>query len=285
MGQWSLAADDCAELVRHRPGDWEANYLHGVALVNLQRGEDAIAAFTHAIEAKAEGICCWSARGDQYAELGRFDLAAADFGRIVEVAPGQLQVWHKLALTQLGSGDAEAYRQTCDRLLRQAARPPAAALGGLGLAAAPGDPLGVAVWAAAAPKVQAARVNDRSAAAWVCGLRPDAVSDPTRLLPLAENQNPLLRGIVLCRAGRHDEAVKVLAPLNAAVPRLFLALAHSGGGRRDEARKALDDAVRLWDRSGPAPQLAGSRPWQPRFEMELLRREVEAALDPAKAGR
>src|SRR5262249_3464122 len=129
---------------------------------------------------------------------------------------------------------------------------------------------------------------ERQLIAWTCTLAPDAVKDWQPVLALlgeARNYNDnapttINRAAILCRAGRYDEAVRILtgripapdySPYQKDRQQLFLALACARLGRRDEARAALK-AI-----SSVRPEAVGIE----QTELALLRREVETALTEA----
>src|SRR5262249_48696210 len=91
-------------------------------------------------------------------------------------------------------------------------------------------------------------------------LQPKPPGKPAAWLPLVPENEKLLRGAVLCRAGRHAEAVRLLEPLPGPIACLFRALAEQGGGNVEadgdaggESVPAL--AVSDFDRQG-LPDLA-----------------------------
>jgi hypothetical protein len=93
-------------------------------------------------------------RADANAELGRWDEAAADAARAVELVPDSSGTWHREALLHLRAGDLARYRQTCDAMFRRLGQ--------------------TRDWAT---------LNDL---VWVCCLGPGAPSDPKSVVALAE---------------------------------------------------------------------------------------------------
>jgi WD40 repeat protein/serine/threonine protein kinase len=196
-------------------------------------------------------------RADANAELGRWDEAAADVGRAVELRPDDPQAFYPQALLALRGGDPASYRRICARLLERHAQ-----------------------------------TTDPTVAAWVvatCDLVGGATAEPRQVVRLAESavaadarapQQGLL-GAALVRAGDADQAVR---PLRAALEapdgervfqyRLFLALAYLGQGKADDARRCFDEALRL--------AANGNLTWRQRVEHDLLRAEVEGLLKDKK---
>jgi tetratricopeptide (TPR) repeat protein len=181
-------------------------------------------------------------RGMVLAELGRWDEAARDFSQVVQKAPDRAEAWRALALAQRAAGQADAARQTCRRLL-----------------------------AREHPK-------DAFAAARCAVVLADGIEDARQMKPFLSLDDPVTRGAVLFRSGRHDEAVQALQNTDDEVGLLFLALAESGRGKPAEARQALDKVRRSLIRSSATdPLLAGrGMDWQKRLEVELLSSEVES---------
>jgi hypothetical protein len=115
----------------------------------------------------------------------------------------------------------------------------------------------------------------------VCLLCLEGASDPADLLPLVEAGDPFLRGAALCRAGRYDQALRVLPQSQYIGATLYRALAEHGCGRRPAARQLLAEAVRWLDAPSQANPRQTNRDrlsWPLRVEVGLLQREVEAAL-------
>jgi WD40 repeat protein/serine/threonine protein kinase len=219
-------------------------------------------------------------RGRARAELSHWEEARADFARAVEEEPDQPDVWRGLALTQLLLKQPEGHRQTCARFLeRFRSRPENVAIG-LAFARAFHDPLaGVVLVRLAAPLLQPLLTARRSAARTVV-LRHDAVAEPARLLSWTGG-DPVVRGAVLCRAGRYDEAVQALGDDHDITALLYRALAEHGRGRDVAARAALQESEQLLTKSSTDDMQqtnAARLPWDRRAEVELLRAEVRALL-------
>jgi serine/threonine protein kinase/WD40 repeat protein len=203
-------------------------------------------------------------RGESSARAGRWDEAASAFDEAIAAGAPDVEARARRLLVRRARTGAAAYREACRELLRDFA---------------------------------AADLPPRIAnlLAWSCALDDGVVEDYAPLVRLAESavvgrpsQDRLnTLGALLYRAGRFEEAVRQLqrsvemhgaggTPYDA----LFLALAHHRLGRREEARR--------WFRRGTAPAPAarfkadaiGDTSWIPRLELDILRREVAAALGP-----
>jgi WD40 repeat protein/tRNA A-37 threonylcarbamoyl transferase component Bud32 len=200
--------------------------------------------------------------------------------RLLAARPADVGAWRQLARVQAAS-TPEAYRQTCLRL-RRLAQPETALAGCVGLAA-PMQGLPGALLAHLAFTDSATR-SLRGVAARLCVLRPDAVEDFEALLPLVPPDDLLTRGAVLCRAGKHADAIEALLEARSEARWPWLALAYLGQGKRAEARQELA-MVAEW-LAAPAPDLPGKPrqtnaerlPRDERQELDLLRLEVEKAL-------
>jgi WD40 repeat protein len=262
-GQWFAAAFHLGQLLQPRPDD---------PLPRLRRA--------------------WA-----WAEAGRWQDAHDDFARLVELMPDQGLTWHALALTELALNQPKRYRQTCDQFFRHFDHPPEAVAVGLIFGSSPWNapatagraqssltgarlvvggpgpgPRRVAFVQASLTDVQAL-IAARRDVVRACVVRRDALADPARLLPLADD-DPLLRAAVLCRAGRHEDAVKALAGSKDPFAVLFRALAEHGLGKDDAAKQSHDEALRQTN----AQRLS----WDRRLEVDLLSNEVAALLHPDK---
>jgi tetratricopeptide (TPR) repeat protein len=224
-------------------------------------------------------------RGRAHAEQGAWDKARADFGRATALAPGNIEGWRLLALADLGAGRTGAYRETCGRLLDFLRPTPEVPLAAYLLDPAPGSACGRAralkSWQDGLPR----RQQEQRLAIRPAVVRPDAVTDPARLLAFSTQADPVTRGASLCRAGHYDEAAKLLGPVQEAAGLLYLALAEHGRGRPAAAREALQRAV-WWlevpGRDDPERSNYARLPWDERLEVDLLRREAEALLQGGK---
>ena len=116
-------------------------------------------------------------------------------------------------------------------------------------------------------------------------LLPDALPRPESWLPLLPPGEKLLRGAVLCRAGKHAEAVKELAEEKTPLACLFRALAEHGRGNREAARQALAEAVKQL----PPQKLDliehTPLPWADQVEIATLRGRTQAAARRAEPTR
>src|SRR5262249_14635131 len=126
-------------------------------------------------------------RGAVAARLGRWQEAAADFARATTDSRAGIGTWYHLALARLRQGDRDGYRSAC-----------AAAVERFG---------------------KDGSDTTRRSLVWMCVVAPDALADPARPLEVlgkvgtpipAAWLDGLVRGAALYRAGRFDDATKVL---------------------------------------------------------------------------
>jgi WD40 repeat protein len=172
-----------------------------------------------------------AAEAQRFAQAGDWFAAAFHFQQRLKSLPDSIDVRRALALCQLAAGQEQVYRQTCAGLLKL---PPAAA---------------------------------RAAVARAVALGPHPLP-AAQLLPLTEGVDAVTRALLLHRAGKHDEAVKLLADQSSPRAQLVRALAERARGRPAEAAQALAKVA--------APDTL--LPWEERLELDLLRREAEALL-------
>jgi tetratricopeptide (TPR) repeat protein len=205
-------------------------------------------------------------RGRALAVLGRRDEAAADYAVAIEHGADAWS-WWALALLRVSLGDAPGYRAVCARML---------------------DRFGA---------LDEPRTADIVAEA--CNLAPDSVTDPMRVVALAERavaSDPKNRhflntlGASLYRAGRFQEAVRRLDEARAMSADeegsiwdwLPLAMAHHRLGHADEARRWLSKAVGWIEHEVPkSPEAAtggAGLSWNQRLVILVVRREAEMLI-------
>jgi tetratricopeptide (TPR) repeat protein len=222
--------------------------------------------------------------GRAHAERGEWDQARAHFERVTAMQPNDLGGWRRLALANLGAGQISD-RDTCGRLLDFLQPTPEVLLATFLLNPAPNNAWGAALvlkaWQDSLPR----RRQEQRLVVRPAVVRTDNVADPARLLAFTTQADPVTRGAALCRAGRHDEAAKVLGPVQEAAGLLYLALAEHGRGRPAAGKEALQRAVRWLEassRGDPEQSNYARLPWDERLEVDLLRQEIEALLKGGK---
>jgi hypothetical protein len=212
-----------------------------------------------------------AAEAERFARAGDFFAAAFHLRQGLQSPPATLRLRRELALCQLAAGQEPAYRRTCAALVAQLDNDLDRDRTGLALLAP--SPSGVV---AALPSLTvAARLKDalRPAVARAVALGPHSIP-VGQLLPLAEGAGVVTRALLLHRADKHDDAVKLLADQSGPRAHLVRALAEHARGRHTEAVRALAQAA-----SAPATKMS----WDERLELDVLRREAEALLKPPPA--
>jgi WD40 repeat protein len=221
--------------------DWYAVRFHRSCLIALEPNE----------------VAHYVARADADTELGRWEEAADDAARAVELTPDDPLAWERQALLYLHAGDTAGYRRTCERLL--------ARLGGT-----------------KNPEVV-------SWVVWSCSLAPDATTDSARVVRLAElavtpqakSDQFAALGAALYRAGEYEQAVTRLRQASKADSGggsvgtwAFLAMACHHLKQPEEARRCLDEANQRAEK--------GTRSWRLRVAWDLLRAEARRELEEKK---
>jgi tetratricopeptide (TPR) repeat protein/predicted Ser/Thr protein kinase len=82
-----------------------------------RRCDDALIAFTEAIDLRPDLASAWAERGRLYCDLGLWELAAADERRAFELnEPSQTGQWWSYAVLLAQVGDVEDYHRVCQRM-------------------------------------------------------------------------------------------------------------------------------------------------------------------------
>jgi WD40 repeat protein len=203
-------------------------------------------------------------RAMAFAELGRWDRAAADLAQATALGTANAGAWFDHARAYLALNDLPGYRRACARALDRFA--------------GTGDS-------------QLARDL-----AWVSALAPGTAPDPAVPVRLAEKQVRVqpesagaltALGAALYRAGRQEAALRRLEAATRRSPHggepeawLLLALARWCLERREEARQALARAQQAVERILPADARAPAPPvrWQQKLDLQVLRREAGSLI-------
>ncbi|MBI3463360.1 MAG: tetratricopeptide repeat protein [Planctomycetes bacterium] len=222
--QPAKAIDDYTKALELQPGDaslWtERGNLFGLPLLQWDK---AVADFTRAIELDPKKVTHWGGRGHANFVWGRYNAAAADLAKAIDMGSLETADWLVFAEIMLHNGKTDAYRDVARQLLER-----------FGMAREPG------------PAYLVSRASL---------LLPD-VADPQRLLELAkladrgEKTEPwFLHNLAWAsyRAARYDDAIRYAEqcrvagrPLwNDASTWLVFALAHHRLGHVEEAQDWL----------------------------------------------
>jgi WD40 repeat protein len=199
--------------------------------------------------------------------------------QLVAVQPELSAAWYRLILVHLNTGHIDDARKDCEQVQRRWLVPGELRRAALVLTPPALHPLDTVALASLArqPAATPDSPGDRLWAVRAAVLLPQPAGTPETWLALVPKDEPLLRGAVLCRAGRHAEAVQLLEPLPGPLARLFQTLAEHGRGDDAAARRALAEALRQWPPEKVDPSTT-TPSWTERAEVEVLRREIEAML-------
>jgi serine/threonine protein kinase/WD40 repeat protein len=203
-------------------------------------------------------------RGDELARVGRWNDAAVAFEAAIASGARHVDAHVRRTIFRRARGDKTAYGEACRQLLRL---------------------------------FEASELVPRVAGdiARACALGSGAVEDYARVVHLAElavASRPTSRrlntlGAILYRAGRFEEAVRQLnrsvelhdaddTPFGA----LFLAMAHHRLGHAEDARRWLRLGTAVDPIAMQEPGDRGGKSWIPWLELEILRREATAMIEP-----
>jgi serine/threonine protein kinase/Flp pilus assembly protein TadD len=198
-----------------------------------QRWDDAHAAFTKAVELRPENDATWAERAELHAQLGLWDMAAADMARVHELrSPHVSWLWYRHALLRLSQGDVEGYRQACRRMRERFA----------------------------------GTTNDFFAGELVRAsvLGPDPDADMLQMIEIVEKMAAAqsggswfvryIRGVAYYRAERYQEAEASLRaihdidnkPWAAGLLYPAHAMAQHRLGRQADARRTMEESRRVW---------------------------------------
>jgi hypothetical protein len=109
-------------------------------------------------------------------------------------------------------------------------------------------------------------------------LQPGVLKNPETWLARPPKDDKLLRGAILCRAGKHAEAIAELSDVRERVGLLFRALAEHGRGNQEAARAALAEARKRMP-PDPIDLIEQSPlPWLEMVETRVLVKELETLL-------
>ncbi|MFN6469405.1 MAG: CHAT domain-containing protein [Nostoc sp. SerVER01] len=71
--------------------------VQGLALIDLQRLEEAIASYDKALEIKPDSQELWNSRGDALYHLGQFEEAIASYDSALKIEPNHHEIWNSRA--------------------------------------------------------------------------------------------------------------------------------------------------------------------------------------------
>jgi eukaryotic-like serine/threonine-protein kinase len=201
------------------------------ALAKCGRYEEAVAKFTEVLRKTPDDPLLYRARGRAFVDLREWEKAALDFQRAL-VGSYELDLWRQSAVLLVLAGRLQAYRDLCTRLVT--------------LFASRGD--------------EDAKWDNL---AWVCVYGPNALSDLSHIIALAEkhglgSSSPTTLntiGAAYFRAGRFEDALTALhegmrlhGGGGTIWDWLFLAMIHHRLGHVSESKAFLGKSARRLDR-------------------------------------
>ena len=262
-GHFQEALRAFSKAIELSPDHADAYHERAHAYEDLKEWDRASADFAEAIQLSPIRTQHYVCRARSFELSGHPENAARDYTQLIELKADSPLVWYKLALFELQRGDHTGYRKLCSGMLERFD--------------------------------QSASVDDAFWVAWTCALAPDALSDWTKPLEFAEkahaddgkNYDKInYLGAVLYRAGRFQEATQRLTEAESAFKQtpstivynwLFQAMAQHRLGHETEAASWLKKAVQDIDEPKKAEDPA-TIPWNRRLTLQLLRSEAEELL-------
>jgi tetratricopeptide (TPR) repeat protein len=237
--------------------------------VDFSEWDKAEADLNQALVLRKDHSSIWATRGDIYARLDLWDLAAADFQQAYTLQePGSIKSLYLHGLLRLHMRDEAGYRKTCEVMARRF-----------------GEEKGPRAW-------------EREEVARVCLHAQSPVISPDRLIALTERATESLRssvrlaslGTALYRAGQYDLALLRLTEARDFNPQLVsvwtnsvLAMTHFRFGQPERARSALESAAKELARrfAARARSVASeiSMAWWLEVEEDLFFREATLLIE------
>ena len=107
-----------ADTVAKRPENPRAHFNHGVALLDLKRPADAVAAFERAIRLKPLDTKAHNSLGNALLELGRVAEAVKSYAEAVRLEPAYARAWYNYGTALQRQGGTEAAIACFERALR-----------------------------------------------------------------------------------------------------------------------------------------------------------------------
>lgn len=206
------------------------------------------------------------ARGNHYAELGEWKLAAEDYAALVKMPPTSLLMWYRYAASLTGTGDHGAFQKLCNELYTM-----------FGNAQSPGMVSNVL---------------------YILTLSPELPCPVDRWLEMGELAkgsfagNQRILGAVRFRAGEYAGALKAFDQAQPAYTRrawdwYFVAMTYERLGKHTEAVNALrraEDWYNDAERTRRDTKATGPRwfSWEERVEVQYLRTQAEQLVQPKK---
>jgi serine/threonine protein kinase/Flp pilus assembly protein TadD len=257
QGKLPEAMDEYRLAVRLKPDDARAHNGLGRGLQAQGRLGWAVIEYRRAIELKPDLGVAHENLVSAHVALRQYDQAIADLAKGIEDQPQNPQLWYRLGLLRLYTGDTTGYRKLCAEMVEHFGQ------------AADGSVLHHIVWTCVLSENAVANFRPvLHAAHTLAGNYPKTWPDLNRL------------GVALCRAGRLEEAVQRLNEAEklgtdgwiGLWDSLVLALVQGRLGRIEAAKKQLAKAD-AW-----MAEHATRMFWAERLQAEVLGREAHQLL-------
>jgi Flp pilus assembly protein TadD len=87
------------------------------AKLGFRNWHEAVAESTHVLDRRPNDDTARACRGSAFAELGRWNEAAADLEACARLKPEDKERWYRLGLARLGAGDEAGFRDVCRQML------------------------------------------------------------------------------------------------------------------------------------------------------------------------
>jgi len=221
----SLQYSDKAIEIKPQYGDAWNN--KGVALADLGRNKEAIAAYDKAIEIDPQSASAWYNKGNALADLGRNEEAIAAYDKAIEIDPQSASAWYNKGIALRGLGRNEEAIAAYDKSIEIDPQF-ASAWYNKGVALAD---LGRNEEAIAAYD-KAIEIDPQSASAWynkgnaLCGLgrNGEAIAAYDKAIEIDPQSASAWynKGVALGRLGRHKEAKEVFVKAHEIDPTIML---------------------------------------------------------------
>jgi serine/threonine protein kinase len=255
----------------------------GRANADAQRWPDAYDAYTEATQVLPKYFLVWLERGGLNAKLGRWDAAAADFARAVEIGfPIEQADLSGVPQLLFYAGETDAYEMLCQELRRSDAS----------------DPMSVAVRGLLAGELsqpEAAKLADRVEQMLSVMDETEntaATRDPAkkyhRYAKMFYGVNLYVAGWAHLKAGNNERAIQRLEESNEAnwfgrgIAHPLIAIAHHRMGNAEDAVRSFERSQllldRLLDESVEQSKSSPSIPWIDWVEFLINHREASIVV-------
>jgi tetratricopeptide (TPR) repeat protein len=255
----------------------------GRANADAQRWPDAYDAYTESTQVLSKYFLVWLERGGLNAKLGRWDAAATDFAKAVEIGfPLEQAELSGVPQLLLYAGESEAYEILCDELRRADANDPTAAAvrGQLAGELSPPD---AAKLAERVEKMLSAMGDDGN---------PESILEPKtkhhRYARMFYGVNLYVAGWAHLKAGNNERAIQRLEESNEAewfgrgIADPLIAIAHHKMGNAEDAVRSFEQSQaffdRLLDESVEQSKGSPSIPWIDWVEFLINHREASIVV-------